>query len=75
MWWLCPHTPSSFTTEGSACGIGIKEPKELHLDEINTYILGKSSIELWSYYLLTKTRELIDFLFKERVKKISPDFI
>ena len=55
--------------------IGIKEPKELHLDEINTYTLGKSSIELWSYYLLTRTRELIDFLFKERVKKFPPDFM
>lgn len=45
------------------------------VDEINTYTLGKSSIELWSYYLLTRTRELIDFLFKERVKKFPPDFI
>ncbi|MEI0485516.1 hypothetical protein R4K89_00505 [Brachyspira intermedia] len=44
-------------------------------DEINTYTLGQSSIELWSYYLLTRTRGLIDFLFKERVKKFPPDFL
>ena len=44
-------------------------------DEVNTYTLGQSSIELWSYYLLTRTRELIDFLFKERVKKFPPDFL
>ena len=44
-------------------------------DEVNTYTAGQSSIELWSYYLLTRTRELIDFLFKERVKKFPPDFL
>ena len=48
---------------------------QIPVDEINTYTIGQSSIELWSYFLLTRTRKLIEFLFKERVKKYPPDFL
>ena len=52
----------------------IKKNIQIPADEINTYTIGQSSIELWSYFLLTRTRTLIEFLFKERVKKFPPDF-
>ena len=43
-------------------------------EEIKNRTTGKSSIELWSYFLLTRTRSLIEFLFINRVKKFPPDF-
>ena len=42
--------------------------------EIKNRTTGQSSIELWSYFLLTRTRSLIEFLFINRVKKFPPDF-
>lgn len=42
--------------------------------EIKNRATGQSSIELWSYFLLTRTRSLIEFLFINRVKKFPPDF-
>ena len=43
-------------------------------EEIKNRTTGQSSIELWSYFLLTRTRSLIEFLFINRVKKFPPDF-
>ncbi|TXJ47453.1 hypothetical protein [Brachyspira aalborgi] len=42
--------------------------------EIKNRTTGQSSIELWSYFLLTRTRSLIEFLFINRVKKFPPEF-
>lgn len=42
--------------------------------EIKNRTAGQSSIELWSYFLLTRTRSLIEFLFINRVKKFPPEF-
>ena len=42
--------------------------------EIKNHTAGQSSIELWSYFLLTRTRSLIEFLFINRVKKFPPEF-
>ena len=42
--------------------------------EIKNRTTGQSSIELWSYFLLTRTRSLIEFLFTNRVKKFPPEF-
>lgn len=42
--------------------------------EIKNRTVGQSSIELWSYFLLTRTRNLIEFLFINRVKKFPPEF-
>ena len=42
--------------------------------EIKNRTAGQSSIELWSYFLLTRTRNLIEFLFINRVKKFPPEF-
>ena len=42
--------------------------------EIKNRTTGQSSIELWSYFLLTRTRRLIEFLFINRVKKFPPEF-
>ena len=42
--------------------------------EIKKRTTGQSSIELWSYFLLTRTRSLIEFLFINRVKKFPPEF-
>lgn len=42
--------------------------------EIKSRTTGQSSIELWSYFLLTRTRSLIEFLFINRVKKFPPEF-
>ena len=52
----------------------IKKNIQIPIDEIKTYTIGQTSIELWSYFLLTRTRKLIEFLFKDRVKKFPPDF-
>ena len=42
--------------------------------EIKNRTTGQSSIELWSYFLLTRTRSLIEFLFINRVKKFPQEF-
>ncbi len=42
--------------------------------EIKNRTTEQSSIELWSYFLLTRTRSLIEFLFINRVKKFPPEF-
>ena len=42
--------------------------------EIKNRTAGQSSLELWSYFLLTRTRSLIEFLFINRVKKFPPEF-
>lgn len=42
--------------------------------EVKTHTTGQSSIELWSYFLLTRTRSLIEYLFINRVKKFPPEF-
>ena len=52
----------------------IKKNIQIPIDEIKTYTIGQTSTELWSYFLLTRTRKLIEFLFKDRVKKFPPDF-
>ncbi|WP_297208353.1 hypothetical protein [uncultured Brachyspira sp.] len=55
-------------------GSSIKRTIKIPADEVNNYTIAQSSIELWSYFLLTRTRKLIEFLFKDRVKKFPPDF-
>jgi len=52
----------------------IKSVLKIEEIEINNYTAGRDSIELWAYFLLTRTRSLIEFLFRERVKKFPPDF-
>lgn len=43
-------------------------------EEVKNHTTGQSSIELWSYFLLTRTRKLIEYLFINRVKKFPPEF-
>ena len=43
-------------------------------NEVKNHTTGQSSIELWSYFLLTRTRKLIEYLFINRVKKFPPEF-
>lgn len=52
----------------------IKKVITIPKKEVETHTAGQSSIELWSYFLLTRSRSLIEYLFINRVKKFPPDF-
>lgn len=52
----------------------IKTIVSMKIDEVNEYSIGKTSIEIWAYFLLARTRSLIEFLFQKRAAKLPPNF-
>ncbi len=54
-------------------GANVSKMVSVPIDEVNSHCLGTEAQEIWAYYILTRTRHLIDDMFQERVKRLPPE--
>jgi len=55
-------------------GANVIKKISIPVKEIQAHCLNIDSQEIWAYYILTRTRHLIEDMFRERVKRLPPDF-
>lgn len=64
-----------FTIGVMVNGAFIGTPILIPISEIQSHCLASDPQEIWAYYLLTRTRQLIEHMFEERVKRLPPEKI
>ena len=55
-------------------GANVSKMVSVPVEEIKVHCLSTDAQEIWAYYILTSTRHLIEDMFRERVKRLPPDF-
>ncbi len=61
-----------FTLGVMVHGAFVGTPIVLPITEVEEHCLTAEAQEIWAYYLLTRTRHLIEHMFEERVKRLPP---
>jgi len=56
-------------------GAFVCTPIIIPIKEVEKHCLTTESDEIWAYYLLTRTRHMIEHMFAERVKRLPPEKI
>ncbi len=54
-------------------GAFVGTPIVLPIKEVEEHCLTADSQEIWAYYILTRTRHLIEHMFEDRVKRLPPE--
>lgn len=54
-------------------GVQVSNQISIPVEEVRAHCLMSSPDELWAYYILTRTRHLIEHMFEERVKRLPPE--
>jgi hypothetical protein len=62
-----------FTLGVMTHGVFVGNPISIPIVEVKDHCLTTESQEIWAYYLLTRTRHLIEHMFEERVKRLPPE--
>ena len=62
-----------FTLGVMSNGVFVGNAIVLPITEVQDHCLNTEPQEIWAYYLLTRTRHLIEHMFEERVKRLPPE--
>ena len=54
-------------------GVIVANAITIPIVEVEGHCLTPDAQEIWAYYLLTRTRHLIEHMFEERVKRLPPE--